>query len=244
MAWLRTHLALDKDDDGQSNPQQLRELLLSCPSLLIAGTPKLQQNVNYLETELSLTRRQVRKMVLQAPYSLTTGLYGIESKVDFLKCDLGLQDHEVHSLMMSTPSLLVRSMETILDQIEYLTGEVHIPVPVLRRVLLKSPTLFLQGLDKSIRPKVDFLRNELRMSKDEVIKVIRLVPRIFNYDFNRRTLPFYITIQNPPFRFSKLQVSSNPTDNSDDGTILHGLALFYPLIEKSSWPHFSLCASC
>jgi hypothetical protein len=140
------------------------------------------------------------------PYLLGTSAGSILQKMDLWEGEVGLSRQEVKKMVRSAPGLFTLNLDDMLDKMDFLLKDLALPPQTVRKALVRAPALlFLSYL--TLTSRAQFLRRDMGFSDPELARIMNLVPRILNYNFEGRATPLCVYLIKRPFRFSKEEVS-------------------------------------
>jgi mTERF domain-containing protein len=180
---------------------KLGHIVSRAPTLLYTTSATLEPRVEYLCYVLKLAREDVGRMVVRHPKMLTNNESMLESRLLFL-FQLGLNDDAVRRMVLSHPQLLNYTPESMTPRVEWLMDEVGMDADEVVRTVTKLSQLFSLSVDKSLRPKYQYLTCELGGSKQTLLDcptylslslAARIVPRhLFLKARGRAATPFNV----------------------------------------------------
>jgi len=157
-----THLGLDS--------QALASVLSKQPSILhLSIQNSLKPRVDYLRHELGIASEDLAKVITRNPAVLTFSVEDqIAPRVEFLK-GLGISHDNVAKLILRHPQTLQYSFEGIKEHVDFLSKECKMNEDEVAKTISRLNTFFSLSLDDNLRPKYEYLIEELGGTKQTAI---------------------------------------------------------------------------
>ena len=238
VTWLRKTLNLSRAEAAT--------LIGGSPGILLLSIEdNLAPKLGWLCEELGLTEEERRQVLLKCPQILTASAGSLLLKMIFFKDDIGLSRHDIQKAVRLQPSLLILSPDNLMDKVEYMTDELGMDLSTVSQLLVKAPMFFLQSLDTALKPKIRFLRRDVGLNDEEIARVIRSNPRLFNYNIVGRGRPLMSYMIRQPLNLSKEQVQKmvfkSPAILATDVTSARFLEMMETLKEATGVPGMYVC---
>jgi len=176
-------------------PDEVRRLLLSYPQILNSSLENHLQPITRLFLSFDFSAYEFSRMLLRFPRLVTYSLTKIKRTVAYLRFALGLEASDVRRVLHQAPQVVSLTVENLQQKVEYLL-KVAEPGAVaghpsstrtLRKLIVGMPSLLHLSIEKNLKPKVEFLREEL--GAEELSKVIDRLPTILGYSLENRIKP-------------------------------------------------------
>ena len=120
---------------------------------------------------LCLDQKQIDKLVSAFPIALDFRVEeNVKPKVEMLQERLGI-DQKTAGKILSHPFVIGRSSSSILQNIDWLQDRLNLDVKGTAKFLSTNPPLLSQGVE-TLGEKIQFIRNCLDMTDDEVTELI------------------------------------------------------------------------
>lgn len=181
------------------NPSQVAKVILSRPRLFSYNTECLQEPVLYFRDEVRLTNEEISRMINIWPVILTFNVdTNLRPTVTFLQ-SLGSSDWDGWKRMIVRyPQLLTHSVDGVLrPKLAFLENtllELHMHDSLMRIVSHYPPVFWLSP--EILQLKVDYLKQTLKLSSEEIRGVLLTFPQILGLSINynlKPTIEFYST---------------------------------------------------
>jgi hypothetical protein len=169
------------------SPKEVLKMLLSYPHFLEYHLDDhIRPMVRYLLVELDFSAHEIARMLLKCPRLVTHSLYKIKHVVGYLRYELGLQATDVRRVFYQAPTLVGLTTETLQKKVAFL--EACTSAAQIRKVIVGMPTLLNLSVENNLRPKVEYLREQLG-GHDELKQAIDRLPTLLGYSFEKRIQP-------------------------------------------------------
>lgn len=176
-------------------------LLARHPGFLYTTVDTMEPRVAYLSYALRLSRDEVGRLVDKHPKLLSNNEAMFEARLTFL-FSLGLDDAGVRRMVCSHPQILNYTPESMAPRVEWLTQEVGMSPDEAAKTCARLSQLFSLSVERSLRPKFEYLTNQLGGSKATLLEcptylslslAARIVPRhLFMASLGRAATPFNV----------------------------------------------------
>ena len=157
-----THLGLDT--------QALASVLSKQPSILhLSVQNSLKPRVNYFRHELGIASEDLVKVITRNPAVLTFSVEDqIAPRVEFLK-NLGISHENVAKLILRHPQTLQYSFDGIKEHVDFLAKDCNMNDEEVAKTISRLNTFFSLSLEDNLRPKYEYLIDELGGTKQTAI---------------------------------------------------------------------------
>ena len=157
-----THLGLDT--------QALASVLSKQPSILhLSVQNSLKPRVDYFRHELGIASEDLAKVITRNPAVLTFSVEDqIAPRVEFLK-DLGISHENVAKLILRHPQTLQYSFDGIKEHVDFLAKDCKMNDDEVAKTISRLNTFFSLSLEDNLRPKYEYLIDELGGTKQTAI---------------------------------------------------------------------------
>ena len=157
-----THLGLDT--------QALASVLSKQPSILhLSVQNSLKPRVNYFRHELGIASEDLAKVITRNPAVLTFSVEDqIAPRVEFLK-NLGISHENVAKLILRHPQTLQYSFDGIKEHVDFLAKDCNMNDEEVAKTISRLNTFFSLSLEDNLRPKYEYLIDELGGTKQTAI---------------------------------------------------------------------------
>ena len=157
-----THLGLDT--------QELASVLSKQPSILhLSVQNSLKPRVDYFRHELGIASEDLAKVITRNPAVLTFSVEDqIAPRVEFLK-DLGISHENVAKLILRHPQTLQYSFDGIKEHVNFLAKDCKMNDEEVAKTISRLNTFFSLSLEDNLRPKYEYLIDELGGTKQTAI---------------------------------------------------------------------------
>jgi len=157
-----THLGLDT--------QELASVLSKQPSILhLSVQNSLKPRVDYFRHELGIASEDLAKVITRNPAVLTFSVEDqIAPRVEFLK-DLGISHENVAKLILRHPQTLQYSFDGIKEHVDFLAKDCKMNDEEVAKTISRLNTFFSLSLEDNLRPKYEYLIDELGGTKQTAI---------------------------------------------------------------------------
>ena len=157
-----THLGLDT--------QALASVLSKQPSILhLSVQNSLKPRVNYFRHELGIASEDLAKVITRNPAVLTFSVADqIAPRVEFLK-NLGISHENIAKLILRHPQTLQYSFDGIKEHVDFLAKDCNMNDEEVAKTISRLNTFFSLSLEDNLRPKYEYLIDELGGTKQTAI---------------------------------------------------------------------------
>ena len=157
-----THLGLDT--------QELASVLSKQPSILhLSVQNSLKPRVDYFRHKLGIASEDLAKVITRNPAVLTFSVEDqIAPRVEFLK-DLGISHENVAKLILRHPQTLQYSFDGIKEHVNFLAKDCKMNDEEVAKTISRLNTFFSLSLEDNLRPKYEYLIDELGGTKQTAI---------------------------------------------------------------------------
>lgn len=198
---LREKVRVLKSILGLSD-EELRQLVTSHPNILqLSARKNVGPTILFLLRQLDLGKKELKTLILGCPTLLNLSIGNINNKLVFFQETMGYSVTECRNLLLSDPRLLRCSVEGgLIPRLSFLHKEVEIPIPDLRMIVRKNPSILMMSVELNLQPKIIFyFIMTLRMTPDQVRKVLLKYPHILDYNLDNHIRPIHTYFLNLDF---------------------------------------------
>ena len=132
------------------------------PSILhLSVQNSLKPRVNYFRHELGIASEDLVKVITRNPAVLTFSVEDqIAPRVEFLK-NLGISHENVAKLILRHPQTLQYSFDGIKEHVDFLAKDCNMNDEEVAKTISRLNTFFSLSLEDNLRPKYEYLIDEL-----------------------------------------------------------------------------------
>jgi mTERF domain-containing protein len=166
-------------------PEKLGEVLGKQPSILHLSVQNgLMPRVQYLKEEVGILPEDIPGLIQRSPAVLTFSVENqIQPRVEFLR-GLGISKENVVKMLTRHPQMLHYSFEGLEEHLKFL-GEIGMNDGEAAVTVTRLSQFFSLSVEDSLRPKFNYLTNELGGNKDTCVKY----PAYFSLSLDQRIRP-------------------------------------------------------
>eukprot|EP00740_Mantoniella_antarctica_P017694 CAMPEP_0181371756 /NCGR_PEP_ID=MMETSP1106-20121128/14297_1 /TAXON_ID=81844 /ORGANISM="Mantoniella antarctica, Strain SL-175" /LENGTH=761 /DNA_ID=CAMNT_0023488973 /DNA_START=246 /DNA_END=2531 /DNA_ORIENTATION=- len=155
---------------------------------------KWRPMVSYL-VSLGLSTKELEKVLVNCEELFNRPVAKIVTRVEFLQNELGFEASELRQLINKAPKILLQRNRHSIPRCRYLT-EVGIPFENLSTMLRKQPAILHLSVEKGLKPKVAYFKNELLISDAEMPKLIERNPAVLTFSVENQIKPRVAFLKN------------------------------------------------
>jgi len=177
------------------SPMEMRKILMKFPRLLSSSLRKIQYVARLLRYQLGMNAQEMKRIFFQAPQIVSLNVdETLWKKIYFLQDSLGLtraqqqqQQQQEEEDEGEEASNLVPEDEKQQHQQQKQT-EVWVD-DKLRKILVGMPTLLLCSIENNLKPKLDFLLDQVDGDVFELRDIVMILPPLLGYSLEKRIRP-------------------------------------------------------
>jgi mTERF len=169
---------------GRRNSDDVRSLVLFCPSILTYRLGNIQAKVDFFTLALGYTVDECKQLLLKEPKLIRSSVQdSLLPHLRFLRKDLELSRSDVKAITMKYPRILLYSLDNNLipKLIFYFVMTLHFELPQVHRLLITYPQVLDYNLDRHIRPIGEYLMQEVEFHSGELRSMVSKWPRLLTY---------------------------------------------------------------
>ena len=148
---------------------------------------KWRPMVSYL-VSLGLTTKELEKVLVNCEELFKRPVAKILTRVEYLQNELGFEGADLRKLIIKEPKILLQRNRHSIPRCRYLT-EVGVPPEKLCNMLRKQPQILHLSVEKGLKPRVAYFKNELLIANDEIAKLIERNPAVLTFSVENQIMP-------------------------------------------------------
>jgi len=194
--WIKTELHLE-------TKQELHDFVVTFPKVFMYNREvSLQQRVNYLKNKLKLTNATIAQIARNAPVTFEKSVArDLKTTVASLQqWKLGLDAESLNALVMQAPKVFDTKFEA---RLKFLRDEIGLDGDQIVHVIRAFPGTLLLSVDRSLKPKWEFLKTAYGGSVDDLMAN----PTFFQSSLEKTLLPRFAYVCMHAERTSLSQLS-------------------------------------
>jgi hypothetical protein len=163
--------------------QELRTLVLGCPSVLNYAIPNLNRKLEFFIDTLGYSVKECREILLEAPRLLTCGVEtGLMPRLNFLLKEINIPVPKLRLIIQKNPRILQMSVDQNLQPklIFYLIMTLHMDPSQVQRLLLRCPKVLDFNLEDHTLPITRYFLS-LDFSAHEFARMCLKFPPLLTY---------------------------------------------------------------
>jgi mTERF len=169
---------------GRRKADDVRSLVLYCPSILTYRLGNIQAKVDFFTLALGYTVDECKQLLLKEPKLIRSSVQdSLLPHLRFLRKDLELSRSDVKAITMKYPRILLYSLDNNLipKLIFYFVMTLQFELPQVHRLLRTYPQVLDYNLDRHIRPIGEYLMQEVEFHSGELRSMVSKWPRLLTY---------------------------------------------------------------
>ncbi len=175
---------------------ELRELVLACPSVLSYSIHNLKSKIQFFLRLLKYTVPECRELLLQKPDLLRASVAsGLIPHYQFLTKEVELSLPQLQKIIKKNPNILLYSVEENLipKLVYYMIMRLQMNTKQIHKLLLAYPQVLDCNLERTILPLTVYFLNELEFSPNEFRNILLKFPRLVTHSLRKvkRTIGYF-----------------------------------------------------
>lgn len=180
--WFMDSLSLSK--------KELRQLIVSQPSLLTCAESNLEFKLEFFTTNrgLGFSIDECRKLLLEEPRLWTCGVKsGLLPRVRFLMNEVGFPKEKLRIVVQKNPRILLYSLRDNLAPklVNYFIMTLQMEPKDIVKLLVTYPQVLDYNLDRHILPITYYFLNDLDYSVHEFRAILLKFPRLLTHSLRK-----------------------------------------------------------
>lgn len=148
---------------------------------------KWRPMVSYL-VSLGLTTKELEKVLVNCEELFKRPVAKILTRVEYLQNELGFESEDLRKLINKEPQILLQRNRHSVPRCRFLT-EVGVPAQNLSTLLRKQPQILHLSVEKGLKPRVAYFKNELLIADAEIPKLIERNPAVLTFSIENQIKP-------------------------------------------------------
>jgi mTERF domain-containing protein len=167
--------------------EELKTLILGCPTLLKYSRSNIQGKLNFFQTTMGYSLSDCRKLLVKEPRLLTSGVKtGLIPRLNFLTKEVEISLPNIRKIALKNPRILLMSVEQNLTPkcVFYFIMTLQMEGKDVEKMLLKYPQILDYNLEHHILPIHHYFLS-LDFSTYEFSRILQRYPRLITYSLMR-----------------------------------------------------------
>jgi len=172
--------------------EDVRTILTKHPTILHMSADKnIAPTILFLVRALDLSKSELRQMILQYPCILCYSNDNLRAKIEFFLDTMAFSTDDARTLLVKEPKLMCAAVKTgLTPRMRFLHKEIDVPLEDLRRIIMRNPRVLMYSVERNLREKIiSFFIMRLRMSPEQVRKMLISYPQILDYNLHDHMMP-------------------------------------------------------
>ena len=139
--------------------------------------------------EIEFSPMEMRQIFLKYPKLVTHSLKKIKHVVGYLRYQLGMDARQVKRVLFQAPQV-VSLNRALLSKVHFLHETLGFQdEDELRRIIAGMPTILLCSVENNLKPKAEYILNELGNDELKLKKTLLKLPTLMGYSLEKRIKP-------------------------------------------------------
>ena len=148
---------------------------------------KWRPMVSYL-VSLGLTTKELEKCLVNCEEIFKRPVAKVMTRVEYLQNELGFEGAELKKLIHKEPAILLQRNRHTVPRCRYLT-ELGVPAERLPTMLRKQPQILHLSVEKGLKPRVAYFKNELLIPEADIPKMLERNPAVLTFSIENQVQP-------------------------------------------------------
>ena len=148
---------------------------------------KWRPMTSYL-VSLGLTTRELEKCLVNCEEIFKRPVAKVMTRVEYLQNELGFEGAELTKLIHKEPAILLQRNRHTAPRCRYLT-ELGVPAERLPTMLRKQPQILHLSVEKGLKPRVAYFKNELLIPEADIPKMLERNPAVLTFSIENQVQP-------------------------------------------------------
>ena len=148
---------------------------------------KWRPMTSYL-VSLGLTTKELEKCLVNCEEIFKRPVAKVMTRVEYLQNELGFEGAELTKLIHKEPAILLQRNRHTAPRCRYLT-ELGVPAERLPTMLRKQPQILHLSVEKGLKPRVAYFKNELLIPEADIPKMLERNPAVLTFSIENQVQP-------------------------------------------------------
>ena len=148
---------------------------------------KWRPMTSYL-VSLGLTTKELEKCLVNCEEIFKRPVAKVMTRVEYLTNELGFEGAELKKLIHKEPAVLLQRNRHTVPRCRYLT-ELGVPAERLPTMLRKQPQILHLSVEKGLKPRVAYFKNELLIPEADIPKMLERNPAVLTFSIENQVQP-------------------------------------------------------
>ena len=148
---------------------------------------KWRPMTSYL-VSLGLTTKELEKCLVNCEEIFKRPVAKVMTRVEYLQNELGFEGAELKKLIYKEPAVLLQRNRHTVPRCRYLT-ELGVPAERLPTMLRKQPQILHLSVEKGLKPRVAYFKNELLIPEADIPKMLERNPAVLTFSIENQVQP-------------------------------------------------------
>jgi len=215
----------------QMETKDVRKFLKSYPQVMDYNLEShIKPIAEYCMTEMGFSSTEFASIILKFPRLFTYSLFRIKHVIGYLRFELNLNPSQVKRVIFQAPQVIGLGEDNVKEKLNILTTRLGLTSEELGHVFSTMPTIICLSANKTLTPKLDYLKQTFpnnQILKESIIKQ----PTLIGYSLDGRLRPRMQRLINAGIPAHKITVGISMSEDkfekwiesSQSKTMLHSM---------------------